>query len=218
MKPKITIESDGAEHYEHDAFGVITVSNIHGGIGPLFGSELKHSGAIRVSIQRASYRRQLSNNWVHPEKTIVEVYLTQDQWARMVSSTGMGEGTPVTIKYAPPKDTVRAKMPDLDVEPANSVFQRENKDRLYKVLTAAKEAYSLVKELQAQKTVAKKDLAPLADLLSQVANRLPGDLGFLEDMFTEHMEKTIAAAKIEMETFMAHCGVKSEQINLQLEG
>lgn len=202
VAPTVTVRPDGEELHEHDAYGVICVSHVRGGIGTLCGSELNHQSVISLKIRRARSYRSLSNTGWSPRESIVEVYLSADQWARMVASTGHGEGTPVTLVRAPAKGTPLEQVAQLEAPNTNEVFKREAKRKVQKAVEAAKKAFDALEALQTKKTISKKDLQSIMNDLSYATHSLPANLGFIEDMFTEHMEKSITAAKSEIEAFV----------------
>ena len=84
--------------YSHPAFGQIGVSRVQGGNGTLYGSDFRHHGYVVVRIAHSTMQRDLSRDWYHAGKQIIEVALSESQWATMVSSLNMGEGVPCTIE------------------------------------------------------------------------------------------------------------------------
>ena len=84
---------------KHPAFGVIGVGRVSGHTR-LFGSDFTHHNYISLRISTAktieSYGVKTS---VHSDEQIVEVCLSEVQFARMITSLNMGEGTPCTLEY-----------------------------------------------------------------------------------------------------------------------
>ena len=67
----------------HPAFGMIQVSRVQaGGRGMrLHGSELRHSEVIHLAIHHGTVNRNLNQEWYHATKSIVELYMSEAQWA-----------------------------------------------------------------------------------------------------------------------------------------
>jgi hypothetical protein len=88
--------------FRHPAFGNICVSRPSGS-ATLFGSELKHQHYVSITINRAEKHRSLHRDWIFGKDTILEISMSESQWATFVASSGMGGGTPCTLNYAPPQ-------------------------------------------------------------------------------------------------------------------
>ena len=69
------------------------------GSAPLFDSDIEHQHFISVSIAHADRRRDLSRNWISPGEEIVEVLMSEMQWANFVSSFNHHDGVPVTLHH-----------------------------------------------------------------------------------------------------------------------
>lgn len=89
------------DYESHPSFGVVTVNRTSiGGPGtPLFQSDLKHHDTIRLVIHTAERKRDLNHDYVHPRNHLVEIEMSLAQWASVISSQGIGSGTPVTLRY-----------------------------------------------------------------------------------------------------------------------
>lgn len=87
------------ERREHPAFAVVTVNRVtSGGRGHrLHGSDFAHSGFVRLEIHESVENRHLHKTWRRSRKHIVSVDMSEVQWGAVVSSFGVGGGTPVTL-------------------------------------------------------------------------------------------------------------------------
>lgn len=83
----------------HPAFGVAIVTRGSSTGSSLFQSDLLHNHIMTLRIETAERARKLGSDWVHPKKTLVEVDMSLAQWGELVSSVGLGSGTPVTIRH-----------------------------------------------------------------------------------------------------------------------
>ena len=82
----------------HPAFGTAVVLRASGTGRPLFQSDLMHRDTITLCIHRATRKRDLNRDWVHPAQELIEVEMSLAQWGSLVSSIGIGSGVPVTIR------------------------------------------------------------------------------------------------------------------------
>ena len=65
----------------------------------LFDSEHPHSHYIQLRINSAYLVRNLSHDWVHSDKELVEVSMTEAQWAACITSLNHGSGVACTIDH-----------------------------------------------------------------------------------------------------------------------
>ena len=65
----------------------------------LYGSNLKHSTIIKMTLSHSSRERGLSKNWFVGNDTIAEVEMSQNQFSEMITSMNIGSGVPVTLTY-----------------------------------------------------------------------------------------------------------------------
>lgn len=131
--------SEGTEHsdYEenHPAFGVAVVTRSAGTPRTLFQSDLQHNETIVLSIRRASRDRQLMRDWIYPREELIEVEMSLAQWGSLVSSMGIGSGTPVTIRSTATERLV----PGLPYEPRIATVVGEAKGTVERLLERARE-------------------------------------------------------------------------------
>lgn len=198
-EPVETIGMHDSKEYNHPAFGQITASRVSAGGGvTLFGSDFKHRDFIRISISRSQLNRNLSHDWYFPRGEIVEVYLSEAQWATFLSTLNHGTGTPCTI------DRVgREKMSEIPPRDTVSQFQKEVKETVKDAVNAIdKSLIELEEILGASVSQKKKDaiMAGLRKARMEIASNLP----FVEQSFGEHIERTKEKAKVEVEAYITN--------------
>jgi hypothetical protein len=84
--------------YTHPAYGQVSVSNVSGGIY-LYGSDFHHQNYVALRINRSELNRNLSNDWPHAREELVEIAMSESQWATLVSSMNRGEGVQCTLQH-----------------------------------------------------------------------------------------------------------------------
>ncbi len=181
----------------HPAFGVVQVSRTSGGARSLFMSDVKHDHRICLRIHKAQHRRHLNSYWTHAGDKLIEVEMSELQFAQMISSMNLGSGVPCTLTCAREGEMVR--LPAIDPDDLTAVFSSEIKKQTSQALESARKAHSLLLELMSQKTVKKKELEPLASLLYSLSQLLPSSMQFIQDQFQEAMEHTTEQAKAHAE-------------------
>lgn len=109
--PITSTNKHGETIQSHPAFGLVKTSRVHTTGIRLFDSELKHHEYIEIGV----YEAEMTMDREHPtprrstykRRPIVEIRLSQAQWAAMVSSFGVGDGVPCTISYRSSGDAER---------------------------------------------------------------------------------------------------------------
>lgn len=94
--PITSTNKHGETIQSHPAFGLVKTSRVHTTGIRLFDSELKHHEYIEIGV----YEAEMTMDREHPtprrstykRRPIVEIRLSQAQWAAMVSSFGVGDG------------------------------------------------------------------------------------------------------------------------------
>lgn len=138
-----TIDPDSKKDFEddlpeaHPAYGVATISRVSG-YKKLFMSSMRHHHWISLSFKRATRRRNLSEDRASAEGELIEVFFSEAQWGRFLSSIGMGDGIPCTLSYVAAK-----AMPDIPDRDENAVFHEEVADSARAAVQEVREiAYS----------------------------------------------------------------------------
>lgn len=186
------------ERFEHESFGMIGITNCNSNIGiPLFGSSIKHDRFISLKIMRGDVTRNLHREWYYGKETIIEVYLSAAQFTNFITSPNMGQGVPCTIKFADGKE-----MSATPYFGQNEMFAQELDADFKKAMqdtdTLIKDAREILSKKGALRVSEKKELLGKIESLAQ---HIKANIPFLHKQFTRAMDKTVNAAKIEIEGF-----------------
>ena len=201
--------------YDHPAFGVIRVNNCHGGHMTLLGSDLKHDDYIVVEIAPSELHRSHGENLVFgSRKAIMKFAMTHAQFTSLGQSIGNGQGTPVTIQYAPSSmnhDVVALP----DIEPLDSSLQM-SKDELEQTLTkqVEKALESLAELTEAVKS--KKTGKALLEFVNSATNQislLPTNLSsglvFAKEVLDKTGQEVQANAESALQLRLKTLGIQS---------
>ena len=190
------LEDDGWER--HPSFGLVSISRVQSTGRRLFESPFQHQHFITLSIKRARRQRtDLHTNHVMPEEEIVEVSMSEVQFASAITSLNMGVGTPCTISHLDSK-TVR----EPDADQTKQTFEKEGEEHFAELLKMAQELEKLT-NLKASEVK-----APQRERMSFLALKLQQGLScnreFFHEQFQETMDKVVSAAKAEIQAHVAH--------------
>jgi len=183
------------------AFGNITVGRVQGRVN-LFGSDVEHHTFISVAVSRCDLARDLSHDWFHPGEELIEVWMSELQWAQFVSSFNQGGGTPVTLHHV-----LRKAIPELpSPKPAASTFQKEVTATAKDSLDALKGAVAKLEAvlLPKAKPATKGELREILENLRMAAMHFTNNLSYVEDKFGEAVAHKLTEAKLEFDGYMAN--------------
>jgi hypothetical protein len=185
-----TLDEYGSE--VHPAFGNITMNRAQ--VSPpgasLFDSEIRHSHIVTMRIQGASRKRDLNRDWIHPSSSpIIEVHMSEAQWASMVSSFHDGSGTSCTITYT----REDGQIPDIPFAPRMEQSMAE-------VRGAANAQYQEV--LEALKVVEEKPTKANIRSLRIALENAPKNVAYTARTMTEHAENVVQKARADIEAMV----------------
>src|SRR5512135_364425 len=87
--PTIEFSSDSEEIHRHPAYGMVSMSVVHGGSTVLFGSDIEHSDRVRISVHPATKYRSLNRDMYMPSvHTLIDFEMSQAQFAEFITSGG----------------------------------------------------------------------------------------------------------------------------------
>lgn len=195
-------DADGDE--KHPAFGVVALHRISSNPGAvLFQSDVRHPEYMRITVHEATRKRDLSHDWVHPERMVCEISLSMAQFASFVASTGQGGGVPCTIEWTGTGTREAGDRPGL--LPASRLSLTHDEVR-----GAADQAFENIARAEAelQEAMAAKPPVPaaerkrlLANLHSAIANAAP-NVAYAAKKLDEHAEAVVEQSRADIETMV----------------
>lgn len=182
----------GGSTTTHPAYAQICASRVSGHAN-LYGSEFNHQHYVSVRIHKSEHRRTLSNDWHYARGELIEVSMSEAQWASFVSGMNVGHGPCCTIQHINCKPV--PQLPDPKVTTAH--FRAEIAE-VYREAQA--ELIAIAGELG--EAIGKRKAEEIRRRVQIVAGRVVGSAVFVADQFDEHMENTTEKAKIEVNAFV----------------
>lgn len=184
----------GEYEEEHPAFGLASVSRASGGPRTLFQSDLQHSETIRLTISRAIRGRSLMRDWLHPRAELIEIEMSLSQWGALISSQGMGVGTPVTIR----RTESEVFVPELPYEPRIAAVVDESKKTVSRLLEHIKDKYSNLRSVIDNKGGVKAT-REAADSLRWAIESAEGNTAFAVKSVAEATDSVVGQARADIE-------------------
>jgi hypothetical protein len=182
---------------KHPSFGLVSFNRSSGGNNTLFGSSIQHSQTISLKIKRATHERKYNNDWYHGSEELIEINLSQNQFAELITSFGMGEGIPCTLKYVN-----RERMPEPPYKSKVTIVQEEFDAQLHNFGIDLKKIINNATDILKNKsTITKGDRELIINSINKLVQEIQSNIPFVADQFKEQMDKTITEAKSEIEAF-----------------
>jgi hypothetical protein len=202
------VGEDGWE--SHPAFAVIgadrtsTGSGVSGGGGAiLFDSDVVHSNTVRVRIQTAKRKRDLNRDWVHSQQNLIEIEMSEAQWASFVSTMNSGDGVPCTLRWH------GQTIPKLVHNPRLGLSIQETQQAAQKAFAGIKQAADALAAL-GSKAPAKERQAAFRNLQTAISNAEP-NVVYASQTMVKHTEDVVQKARADIEAMVVaaahHAGI-----------
>lgn len=197
----------------HPAFALIGASRVSvgsvGGGAVLFDSDILHSHTVRVRLMVASRKRDLSHDWIHGEEQIIEVEMSEAQWASFVSSMNAGDGVPCTVRWRDGE-----WIPGFELDPRLGVTMAETKASAQKAFDGIKDAMEKYQEILADKTAKAADRREaLHWLQSQINNAVP-NVTYAGDQLVKQAEDVVQKMRSDVEAIVVG---KARQLGMDVD-
>jgi hypothetical protein len=208
-KRKDNKDAIGGYTETHPSYGIIGISRVSGR-GVLFGSEVQHMHFITLTISEASRHVDTPREFLTDERQLIRIAMTDAQFAQMITSPNQGSGVACTIERFS-GDTGQPWLTKFGGRP--SPPQPEHYTKKYK--DAMGERADLISDgLKAAKEKAdrlflgednptKSNLKELSDSLRMAQMNLDQNLPYVMEEMEEGVEKRMATAVTEFESYVA---------------
>jgi len=173
----------------HPAFGRVSVSRVNGRSN-LHGSDFTHHSFVTLTISESELHRSLSNDWHFERGQLIQIALSEAQWATLVSSFNTG-GVPCTLEWI----RGQGRLPQLpDPKSRADQFGKEFQEDF---ADALRDLQELAKEIEAS-GLSKKKIEALVAKAHSAYKAISSSAPFVADQFGEHMETEMERAKVEI--------------------
>jgi hypothetical protein len=194
----------------HPAFGRVILNRMTSSHGiSLFDSEIKHTHVVTLSIQGATRKRDLNRDWIYPDSTpLVEIQMSEAQWASMISSFHDGGGTSCTISYTKQDGHTQ----EIPFAPRMQHSMDEVKEAAHRQYAKVLEALRLVEE--------KPNKGNIKHLRTMLENA-DRNVAYTAKSMTEHAENVVQKARADIEAMVVqhaeHLGLNPSDVTATLQ-
>ena len=188
------------EEKSHPSYGLISFNRIkYGEAKSLFGSSIKHENPIQMILSHAVAERNINQDYYCEKGRIVEVEMSQSQFADLITSFNNSSGTPCTVKFTERDGNTS----ECDYVNKVEQFQKEFSYDLSEIRNDLDKIIESVKEIfENRKTLKKSDKEEILSILNNVRRTIGNNADYVLNSFNEQIDKTITEAKGEIESFM----------------
>lgn len=184
----------------HESYGMVGFSrtSCRPGVN-LFGSAIKHANIITLRIKQAKKERSLNEDRYYGGESLIEVAMSQNQFAEAITAMNVGDGVPCTIRRIG-----KTGVADCPEETVRQVFEQEFKQHCAEIVEAAAGLVSKAGKILEQKTVKKSELKELISVLRKLSIELNCNLPFVGSQFNDAMDKIVTDGKNTVEAYILH--------------
>lgn len=136
---------------KHESWGVVGLYHQHHCGRELFGSDVTNHSTICLKIKTAQCSRELGRDWIMGDETLIEISLSANQFADMLTNTNIGDGVPCTIEYVRGIGSIQYK----PQKPKLEVIEEERDLLAESVVENIKASITMVEELVKNKKISK---------------------------------------------------------------
>lgn len=195
--PMIEADNMHGQKFTHPSYAVVNISRCSGDT-ELFDSAITHQHYISLSIKRASKHTDGAHDSIVGGKELIEVAMSESQFARMITSMNMGSGSPCTLQRY---------NGELIEQPLAEDRLNSHRDMIRDKLSGVMENQGKLGAKIAQWRADKhrptlKELDQLAQDMHLVAAHFEMNMSYYAGAFEEHMERVVDDAKTEVESHM----------------
>ena len=190
----------GGEKHTHPAFATIGAHRVIGQAN-LFGSNVGHSGFVKIEITEASMHRDGYSERIHGSgKTYAEVWLSEAQWVAFVSRMNMDTGTPCTLRHYGNRDGMVFCPHIAEAEKAaERMGGRVDELHAEKIRNIAKHSAvidGLVEGLPAKKRAA------ILEAVGRMTQHLEANHNYAAETLREFKEQLVTESKVEIDAMV----------------
>lgn len=183
----------------------------------LVASDVHHQHVVVMTVSRASRKRDLHRTWWHEERELIEVAMSEAQFAAAITSFGDGSAKPATLWR---KDG--EMIPDC----AEDLGSTEIRQTIREVQTSAEDAIAHLAEKVAELNKLIEDKAgakairEAASSLTHHVDNLPKNLRFTAESLQKTVETVVTKARYDIEAMVEGrakaLGIPAREVTLEL--
>lgn len=185
----------------HESWGMIGLYHAQSSGSELFGSDVTHHNVMNLTIKQGQCARSLGHDWYIGNELLIEISLSANQFADLLTNANVGDGVPCTIRYRKDKGAVEYKpqTPKIETIYAEADEYAEN------ALASIDESIEKIKALLASGKMPKQaGQEILNSILGARSNLVGGGKDYFKKCAREDVDRMIVEAKREVQSYVDH--------------
>ena len=172
------------EYEKHDSWGMVGIYHQHHCYKELFGSDVTNYNTICLKIKTAQCSRDLGRDWIMGDRTLIEITLSANQFADLLTNANIGDGVPCTIEYIAGKGMIEYK----PQKPKLEIIEEERDELAESTVNDLKSSIAMVEELIANKKLSQ---STGKELLSKVKGAYYSLVGGSKEFFKKQAKQEV---------------------------
>ena len=191
------------KQFSHPSYGMVgfTRGQVGGSGMYVFGSAVKTNHIISLAIRQCRRDHHLNQDWYFGGKELVEVHMSELQFAKLITSLNVGQGVPCTINYVNGLDYKPGESVKPPEVPDPSEIQMVQDEFRIKAKLLNEKFNGTINDLRAvaaNSNMSKKDKEAIDKAIDRFSTEIKSNMPFLLSQLTEAAGRVINAAKTEV--------------------
>lgn len=184
---------------KHESWGVVGLYHQYHNGRELFGSDVTNHSTICLKIKTAQCSRELGRDWIMGDETLIEISLSANQFADMLTNTNMGDGVPCTIEYVRGMGSIQYK----PQKPKLEVIEEERDLLAESVVEHIQASISMVEDLVKNKKISKvAGDALIFNMRKAHSDLVGGGKEFYKKQAKQEVESMVVEAKRQVQEYV----------------
>lgn len=163
----------------------------------IFGSNIRNSNTIAMTVKKASRSRQHGTDYYHGHKKLIEIEMTPVQFAQMITSANYGDGVPCSLRQLGDEYYEYKTGRDMG-DTVKSDMKGEFTELADRCKLAESQINAILKRPGRVSAVEKDEIATNLYFLAQAVK---SNIPFMEKQFKKTMAKAVLEAKREVQAY-----------------
>jgi len=182
----------------HPSWGMVSFSRVNHTPHRFFGSDISHLNSISLRISTGYTVRSNYHDHFMSGDPLIEVHMTEMQFAKLLTTMNYASGAPCTIAYCRDGD-----LKQIPFSPESSQRERFNQDIKRETKKLTEELLSSLRTIITEASMGKGIKTLLLKSLDTLQMGLVQNLPYLLDSYKESMDKVETDAKASVEGYIA---------------
>lgn len=195
--PMIEADDMHGQKFTHPSYAVVQISRCSGDT-ELFDSAMTHQHYISLSIKLAAKHTDGAHDFIFDGKELIEVAMSESQFARVITSMNMGSGAPCTLQR------FNGEMIEQPLAEDRLNSHRDMiKGKLGDAMESQAELGAKVARWRSEKhRPTLKEVGELSEKMQASAAHFEANMSYYAGAFEDHMERVVDDAKADVESHL----------------